>query len=358
MRQADGGGGRVKRLIAALAASASLLFAEVNGTVLNQSTGKPQPNATVTLYKLGGAGMDSVESVKSGADGKFVINQPVEGPHLVQTAFDGVTYNHMLPPGRPTTGLSLTVYNASVKRPPGARVDTHMVLLEPGAGQLSVNESVIFKNDGTLAYNDPAGGTLRIFVPENATGRIGVRATAPQGMAVERAAVKTGTPGVYKIDFPVKPGETRFDISYAVPLDAAGTFSGKVLHGGGPVRVVSPAGVTLKSDSLRLLGQEPTTQASVFELKSPEYSVRIEGTGSLQSPAGGADEEESGAGLQQIWPAVYDRFLVILGLALLIFLFGFIILYRRGALGTAPAVSETAATAAAAKSAGKGKRRG
>ena len=49
------------------------LLAE-DGQVLNQTTGKPQPGATVTLFKLGGqAGPEVVESVKSGADGKFAI---------------------------------------------------------------------------------------------------------------------------------------------------------------------------------------------------------------------------------------------------------------------------------------------
>src|SRR4051812_28365556 len=85
--------------------------AAVDGTVVNQTTGKPQPGATVTLYKLGQAGMESVESVKSDAQGRFSINQDPKGPHLIQTAFDGVTYNHMLPPGSSPTGLSLDVFN-------------------------------------------------------------------------------------------------------------------------------------------------------------------------------------------------------------------------------------------------------
>ena len=44
-----------------------LCFAAVDGTVINKTTGKPQAGATVTLYKFGSAGMESVESVKSGA---------------------------------------------------------------------------------------------------------------------------------------------------------------------------------------------------------------------------------------------------------------------------------------------------
>ena len=87
----------------------------VDGQVLNQTTGKPQAGATVTLFKLGGsAGPEVLDSVKSGADGKFNIDKQLPpGPGMIQTAFDGVTYNHMLPPGRPTSGIKLDVFNTS-----------------------------------------------------------------------------------------------------------------------------------------------------------------------------------------------------------------------------------------------------
>ena len=59
-----------------LAASA---FGAVDGTVTNKTVGKPQAGATVTLFKLGGAGMEAVESVKSDASGKYVMVQTSGG---------------------------------------------------------------------------------------------------------------------------------------------------------------------------------------------------------------------------------------------------------------------------------------
>jgi hypothetical protein len=103
----------MKAICVYLCLSVVPLLAAVDGTVINKTTGQPQPGATVTLYKLGQAGMESVESVKSGAQGKFHIDQTPQGPHLIQTAFDGVTYNHMLPPGSVYSGLSLDVYPAA-----------------------------------------------------------------------------------------------------------------------------------------------------------------------------------------------------------------------------------------------------
>jgi hypothetical protein len=239
----------------------------VDGTVMNRTTAKPQPDATVTLYRLGEAGMDSLESVKSDAMGAFHIDRTPQGPHLIQIAYDGVTYNHMLSPGSPATGLTLEVFNSSTRRG-SAKVVQHMVLLEPVDNQLHVSENVIFQNDGRLAYNDPDNGTLRIFLPEEAGGQARVMARAPNGMPIQRAAQKTNRPEVYKIDFPIKPGETRFDVSYVLPFSSPSVFSGRALHGDAPIRLIAPAGVSLAGEGLESLGQEPHTQAKLSMRKT------------------------------------------------------------------------------------------
>ena len=304
----------------------------VNGTVINRTTAKPQPGATVTLYKLGQGGPEALKSVKSDASGKFEIDENPTGPHLLQAAFDGVTYNHMLPPGKPSTGVTVDVYHATRSRG-GAKVTTHMILVEPGDSEIAVNESIIWRNEGKTAFNDPDNGTLRIFLPAGTGGKAKIMATAPQGMPIERAPEKTAAAGVYKIDFPIKPGETRFDISYAIPGATPSRLSGKVLHGGGPVRAVAPLGVTLAGDSVKMLGQEPATQASVYEITDPSsFSLEVQGTGSLRAPeTESSDNDDEGSGFRQIRPRIYDRFHAVLALAFLILTLGLILLYRKRA---------------------------
>lgn len=280
----------------------SFLFA-VDGTVVNKTTGKPQPGATVTLYQLAQAeGMNSIESVKSDGQGKFKITQDVQGPRLIQAAFDGVTYNHMLPPGAPATGITVDVYNAS-SQPGAAAVAQHMMLFEPSGGQMMVSESYIWRNDGKTTYNDPDGGTLKFYLSESAKGVVQVNATAPQGMPIQRAAEKTAKPGVYKIDFPIKPGETRIDLTYMVP--ASGSFEGKILYKGGPTRLVAPVGVTLKGDAIESVGQEPRTQATIYNVKGTSFHIQIEGSGSLRAAAESAASEDAGPSIEQIMPKVF-----------------------------------------------------
>ena len=329
---------------------AAPVLAAIDGTVTNQTTGKPQAGATVALYKLGGAGMEAVDQAKTDAQGKFSINQNVNGPHLLQSVFDGVTYNHMLPPGSPTSGLALSVYNAARKQPPAAKVAQHMILFEPSDGQLQISETYILSNDGKVTWNDPDGGTLKFFLPPAAKGIVQVNCTAPQGMPVRRAAEKAGRDDTYKIDFAVKPGETRVDLSYLIPF-TGGSYQGKLLMKDEATRLVTPAGVTLKGANLTAMAPEPRSGANIYDLKGSSFDVEIAGTGSLRSAqnsgggesgdSGGDAQDSSGPSIEQIMPRVNANAPLIIGLALAILALGFALLYRSSETAPVAAAKET-----------------
>jgi hypothetical protein len=316
----------------------STAFGAVDGTVINQTTGKPQAGATVTLYKIGQAGPEAIESVKSGADGKFRIAQDATGPgpRLVQAAYQDVTYNHMLPPGSQSNSITVDVYNSS-KQPGDAKVDQHVVVFEPARGQLMVAEWYMFRNGGKTSYNDVEGGTLRFYLPPTASGAVKVNATAPQGMPVPQAAEKTATANVYKVAFPIKPGETRIDIAYNVPFNAPGKFEGKILYKGGPTRLVAPSGVTIKGDNIQSLGQEPRTQATIYDVKGNDFKVEISGAGALRQGEDTGDDSGGGATYEQIPPKVYGKMTWILALTFGILTLGLILLYRARVPETAAA---------------------
>ncbi len=317
----------------ALLLTAASAFAAVDGTVLNRSTGKPQAGAVVTLFKLTQAGPQLVQATKTDAQGKFAIAQETgQTPLLVEAGFDGVSYNHMIPPGAPATNITVDVYGTT-KDSSAAPVTQHIVILEPAGPQLSVTETFFLKNDGNLTYNDPAAGTLRFFIPPAAKDTVRVMATSPGGMAVQRDAEAAKGAGAHKLDFPIKPGgETRIDITYSVPDAAA--FASKVFYKGAPTRLVVPAGVTLEGSELKSLGQEPQTQAAIYETTAAAYAVKIAGTGSLRGAGSESGEEADDAGpsIRTIAPPGFeDRKFQILALTLAILALGFVLLYRRGA---------------------------
>ena len=323
---------RMRQLTLLLLALPAL--AAINGTVTNRTTGKPQPGTTVTLYKLGEAGIESMETVKSDAEGKFTIKMELPGPRLLQSAYDGVTYNHMLPPGAPTTDVKLSVYDAS-KQPGEAKVSQHMVLFEPSGTELAVSESYVWENGGKTSFYDPKAG-IRIYVPAAAAKSLIINATAPQGMPIRRAPEKTSTPDVYSVDFPIKPGESAINLTYSMPF-TTGPFEGKTFYKGGPTSLIAPPGVAIKGEGLEPRGIEPRTQSSIFQVKGTSYKVEISGAGTLQRPQSGeSDQGSERERVSQILPKVYAKMYWILALSLGILALGFVLLLR--AQGPEPAV--------------------
>jgi hypothetical protein len=327
----------------------ALAHAAIDGTVINGSTGKPQAGATVTLYKVGGNGPESIQSVKSGADGKFLITADAQGPRLVQAAFDGAVYNHMIPPGMPASDVKIEVYPSSTK-PGTAHVEQHMILLEPDGQNLNVSESYVYKNDSKTTYNDPANGTLRMWIPAAGQETAEVNVLSPGSVPVRRAPQKTNQPNVMKLDFPVLPGESRVDVSYTIPFTSPGDFDVKTFYKGSGTKLVAPVGVTMKADGMKDLGQEPRTKATIYGIDAPAATIHVEGSGALSRSQ--AAESDSGGGggdqgrLMQIMPRLYEssdptagffgavtavKWILIPALGILGL--GFVLLYRKAADG-------------------------
>ena len=311
-------------------------FGAVTGQVVNRTTGQPQAGAVVALNRLGKDGIELIDQAKSDAQGRFTINQEVNGPHLLRTAFAGLTYNHMLPPGSPTTNVTVDVYDAS-KQPGEAKVSKHMLLFEPAGAQLVVNETFLLSNPGKTAWNDPGSGTVRFFLPAGTDGKVQVNATAPGGMPIGAPVVKTSKPDIYAVDFPVKPGETRLDLTYNVPYTAGEEYRGKVPSKDENTYLIAPNGITLAGDNLSDLGSEPRTQAHIYGLSTDSYKIRLTGT-EAAPPASSesSGQSESGPPIEQIMPRLYSRAVPILALAIGVLALGFVLLYR-----ATPAPKET-----------------
>lgn len=313
-------------------ATTSLMFASVDGTVMNATTGKPQASVLVTLVQPGAQGMQTIATVKSDAAGNFKIDKEYPpGPALVQAIFQGVLYTLVLQPGAPTNGVHVQVYDSTAKAGV-AKISQHMILIEPNANSLDVSETFLVENQTNTTYQDPANGSVQFYLPEAADGKAAVTISSPNGMPIQRAAEKTKEKDVYKIQYPIKPGESRFDVSYSLP--PSGTFASKILHGEGVTRLVTPSSVTLEGDGIESLGQEPQTKAHIYSAGTPDYSVKITGTGSLRnaeaSPSPDEDTGEPTAPDER--PArVYTQMYWVLGLTFAILGLGGVLLYRRSA---------------------------
>jgi len=298
----------------ALFALALTANAAVDGTVTNGTSGKPQPGATVTLFQPTQQGPQFIDSVKTDAAGKFAITKEIPaggaGPLLLQAVYAGVQYNKTLPPGTPTTGVEIPVYESS-KQPGGAKIAQHIMLIEPTGGTIGVAESYMFQNDGKTTWNNPDAGTLQFTLPAAAGGKVEVNVLAPGGLPIRRAADPAGKPNTFKVDFPIKPGESEIRMEWSMPFTSPGVFEGTVLAKGAPdLKLLVPVGVTLKGDDVTSLGQEPSTGATIYGVAGAKYSINVKGSGTLRTSSGGESSEDNGS------PRVSENMPKLYGLAL------------------------------------------
>jgi hypothetical protein len=321
---------RRTRLAALVCLGLSPAFAAVDGVVINGTTGKPQPNVIVSLVQPSQGGMQNLGSAKTDAEGKFRIDKEAQGPQLVQAFYAGVQYNKMVFPGAPATGVQVDVFDSSNKSGV-AKVTQHFIVLQPAVDAMTVSEGILYQDDGKTTFNDPVNGSCRFYLPPEAKGQVTVTVNAPGGMPIKRPAEATKEPNVYKVSYPLKPGETRFDLNYVIPTTNPMVFSTKILHAEGASDLVVPNGVTAKGDDIELAGQEPKTQASIYRIKNASFKVEVEGTGALTQPDASAPQGEDDSGqptIQEVKPRIYDRLYWILGMSFAILGLGAVLLSR------------------------------
>ncbi|MGO9239760.1 MAG: hypothetical protein ACLQBJ_03030 [Bryobacteraceae bacterium] len=307
----------------------------VDGTVLNKTTGKPAAGVTVRLTALGEGGMKPIGRTETGPDGSFRFDNAGEGMFLVQANWQGVQYSQNLPPNAPKSGVEMDVWDVKAKLA-AARVSQHLVFLESDGQQLYVTEMIIYQNDSLLTWYDARTGTARFFLPQGVTaGQAKARVTAPGGLPLERELTPQREKGVYAIDYPVKPGETRFELSYPAP--ATDSYSGRVLDTGAPVRLVLPRGMEATGDALQPLGKDPQNGFPIYSINTPSYKVSVTGAGTLRAATSTPQDqaEDDGPTIDTILPPGYERNIYkVLALCLAILVLGFVAMYLKGGKGS------------------------
>ncbi len=324
-------------VIALICLGGSAAFASIDGTVINRTTGKAQAGVSLTLVKPGQQGMQTIGTAVTDTSGHFVFekDQPGGGPQLLQASYKGVNYNKLMTPNIPTSNVELDVYEAT-SSPAVARIAQQMLVLEPTSSQLTVDETVLVQNESNKTYNNAALGGLRFFLPPAADGQVRINAQGPQGMPLPRTAEKTEQDNVFKVDFPIKPGETEFEVSYVLPAGSPFTFRGRVVNvkgmPAGPLRLIAPPGVTFAGNDIQAIGTEPKTQATIYNVTAAaDFSLNVTGTGSLHA----GDDTNAGTGddsdappVTEGRPRIYTHLPWLVALAFSVLGVGLIVLFR------------------------------
>lgn len=322
-----------------LAFAALPALAAIDGTVINATTGKPQAGVQVELIHPGENGMQTLAKTTTDAAGGFKIDQELPPPPaLLRATYKDVEYNQVVPPGTPSSGIKLSVYEATSKHSSDI-AQQHLIVVDASDAALGLSETFLIQNQGNTTVSDLNKGSIEFYLPKAAQGKAKVTISAPNGMPITRAPEKTAQEDIFKESYPIKPGQTEYDVAYTLP--PATEFAERKLEDG-PVIIVSAetvklSGPDLKDDGVKQLGQGGP-RAHVYEVTGKmgsAYQVSVEGVGTLQGPQESqqADEDEPGGSPKPVAgnARIYEKLPWVLGLALGILALGGTLLYRRGA---------------------------
>jgi hypothetical protein len=203
-------------------ASAETLTGKVN----NGTTGKPGAGDDVVLIKLAN-GMEEAARTKADAKGNFKFTFDDVGPHLIRAIHQGVTYHRMAPPG--TTSVEIDVFDAS-KKLEGLSVTADVMRFQVENGQLEVVRLFAVNNESKPPKTQMNDHNFEFYLPEGAKVTEGMAKTA-NGNPLNAAPVPQAEKGRYAFIFPLRPGETQFQVQYVVPYSGSASIDPKSLYG-------------------------------------------------------------------------------------------------------------------------------
>ncbi len=284
-----------------LAGSMAAMQAEsISGVVTNKTTGKPAGNDDVVLLRLA-QGMQESARTKTDARGRYTIEVPEQGLHLVRVTHDKANYFKPVQPGA-QGAVDVDVYTA-VAKVTGVVGEADVIRLQTDESgkTLKIVENFFVRNDSSPPMTQFSEKPFEFYLPAGAVV-LGSAALSPGGMPVQAAPVPLGDPNHYAFIFPIRPGETRFQVTYTIPYAGSLQLTPKPVMVTDTIAVMMPKSMTFKggnSTSYSPVTEETTAQTFVVRNASPSQplSFTVSGSGQMprDTPAPTADTGSGGA---------------------------------------------------------------
>jgi hypothetical protein len=303
---------KARILIAVLALCATAAAQTVTGTVTNGTTGRPAAGDEVVLLSLS-QGMNESAHGRTDAQGKFSLPlDSAPGPHLVRVTHQGVNYfpaGGPILPGAAAGELAIQVYDAAKKLDGITATVDVMRMQAPDASTLQVIELIAVSNTSSPARTLGGERTWEINLPEGAQIDQ-ADAAGPGGMPVNAMPVPDDAhKGRYYFDFPIRPGETRFQVAYHLLYSGEATLaphvSGNVQH----FAVMLPKSMQFAARSAGVFtpmadetGQS-NLQVATNVAPGKDLGFRVSGTGELPNEQAGQGNQAPSAEAGSPMPA-------------------------------------------------------
>jgi hypothetical protein len=357
-----------------LAAILSLTLASaaaqtLTGTVTNGTTNKPAAGDEVILINLTTT-MEIAGTTKADSSGKFSFKLTgAPGPHLIRAVHQGVTYHQMAPPG--VNSADVNVYDVATKVT-GLDVTADVVRFQADSGTMQGVRLFVVSNKSSPARTQMNDHNFEFYLPPGAKVEQ-VQARAPNGQPIKAEATPQAEKNRYAINFPLRPGETQFQLEFTLPYTGEIKIDPKPLYPSEHFVVVLPQTMQFKAanppsfDSMHDPSQGDS-QVEVAQQTKPGQSLAftLKGNGvitespgqtassaaqqqdRMQSPAQGAQETQAapaqdnrpggGLGIPIDAPDALQKYRwpILFSFAALLAIGGWVVTKRQPAVSVAP----------------------
>jgi hypothetical protein len=229
-------------LLAPFAAPAAVA-ATITGTVTNGTNNKPSAGDDVILVSLQQR-MQETARTKTDAHGHYSIDVPDQGMHLIRVDHQKASYFQPAPPSTTTVDVQVFDVAATV---PGITTEANVIRVETDPQGLHVTQSYFVKNDSTPPRTQFSNHSYEIYLPPDAKIE-GAAAMGPGGMPVASSPAPMGEKGHYTYLFPLRPGETQFQVTYSLPYSGSAKFAPRLAGSADNVVVMVPKSMTFTPD--------------------------------------------------------------------------------------------------------------
>jgi len=214
----------VRRLLCALTLFSCSAFGQganqITGSVLNQSRREPAAGDEVILLRQE-QGFEEEARAKTDAQGMFTLAVEYPNkPYLVRVFHQGVSYDQQASAG---DAFSIQVFDAALRV--GNITGSIEILRAATTGKLlHVSDLYEVRNDSNPPVTEVGKRTFEAYLPAHAL-MDSVFAAGPENLGTIISATPVpDEPGHWTVNFPLRPGATKFAFNYDLPYDGHAAF--------------------------------------------------------------------------------------------------------------------------------------
>jgi len=266
--------------LAVTCSAAALPADSIRGVARNQTSSSPAADDEVILLRLD-QGMQEEARTTTDSQGAFTL--PVLLPdkaHLVRVLHQGVNYDQ-----RASSGdlVSIDVFESAPKVE-GVTGSIEIIRTGTNGKLLYISDMIELKNDSRPPLTQAGDRTFEVFLPSDAKID-SVMAAGPGKIAVLISATPVpGEPGHFTVNFPLRPGATKFAFNYDLPYDGHARFRPRSTYPLQQLAVMVPPTMkfTSRSSAFRMLptGNSDYLVAAASPVEAgagPEFEISGDG---------------------------------------------------------------------------------